>query len=136
MDRKAQLRPETPQQIYIAPALMAKGKVFSHTDRLDRSEIVDHFANELLARQFAERFIEINQQHRIRSQRFESPQALGQGINERRDAMGGDDGARVLPKRHDQGLRSRRSGVANSSANDLLVPEMNAVKKADGHAHG
>ena len=87
-----------------------------------------------LARLPAEFFVEMNQQQRVRAQRFNRAQFLRQRINQRRHPVRRDDGVRMPVERNHQRNGVVLARVGDGLADDLLMAEMDAVKKADGQA--
>ena len=82
----------------------------------------------------AEFFVEMNQQQDVRAQRFDRAQFLRQRINQRRHAVGRHHGIGVPVERDHQRQGVMLPRVGDGLADDLLVTEMDAVKKADGQA--
>ena len=122
------------QQRDIAAALVAKNEIRPHANALDFSEVAGQSADERLAGLPAERAVEMNQQQRVRAQRFNRAQFLRQRINQRRHAVGRDHGAGVPVERDHQRNGVVLPRVGDGLADDLLMAEMNAVENADGQA--
>lgn len=125
---------ELLEQLDVAAAFMAEDEIGADAEALDTFEIAGEAADEGFTRLLAEGFIEVNQEENVRAQSFDGAQFLGQGIDEGRDAVWGDDGARVAIKSEDEGEGFVRAGVGDGLANDLLVAQMDAVEEADGEA--
>ena len=83
---------------------------------------------------FAEFFVEVNFQQRVRAERFNRAQFLRQRINQRRHAVRRDDGVRMPVKRQHQRDGVVLARVGDGLPDDLLMAEMHAVKHADGQA--
>ena len=132
---ETQFVPEFFKQRDIAAALVAENKIRAHAQALDFSEVAGQSADERLAGLPAERAIEMNQQQRVRAQRFNRAQFLRQRINQRRHAVGRDHDAGVPVERDHQRNGVVLTRVGDGLADDLLMTEVDAVKNADGQAN-
>ena len=134
MHRKFQLRPQLPQQLDIPAPLVAEDKIRPDAQALDAAQVARQPPNERLAGLLAERLVEVDQQQRVGAQRFDRAQLLRQGIDQRRHPAGGHHRVRVPIKRDHQPNRLVLFGVGEGLPDDLLVPQVHAVKEADGQA--
>ena len=76
----------------------------------------------------------MNQQQRVRAQRFDRPQFLRQRINQQRHAVGRDHGAGMPVEGEHQRNGVVLPRVGDGLADDPLMAEVDAVKNADGQA--
>ena len=81
---------------------MAENKVAADAKAFDLAQVASQTANECFAALLTEGLVEMNEEQRVRPQRFNHPQLLRQRINQRRHAAGRDDGAWMPVKRDDQ----------------------------------
>src|ERR1700722_2597509 len=114
---------------------MPKNKIGAHANAVDFSKIARQPANKYLARLLAELFIELDQQNIFRSRRLEDAQFLRQRINKRRRLVRRDHHVGMLVKCQDEWHAVVLVRVGDRLAKDLLVPQMDAVKKTDGQAN-
>ena len=114
---------------------MAEDKICPDADALDFLQVSSQTVNELLTSLLAECLIKMDQQERVGTKRFDGAQFLWERINKGRDAGGRNDGIRVTIKSNHERDSIVLTRVANGLANDLLMPEMHAVKKANGQTH-
>ena len=131
---ETQFTAEFFKQRDIAAALVAKNKIRADAEALDFSEVARQAADERLAGLPAECSVEMNQQQRVRAERFDRAQFLRQRINQRRHAVGRDDGVGMPVERDHQRDGVVLARVGDGLADDLLMAEVDAVKKADGQA--
>ena len=113
---------------------MAEDKIRADANAVNFSKIARQAADEFLAGLLAEFFVELDQQNRVRAERFDRAQFLRQRINQRRHAVGRDDGIGMPVKSEDERDGVVLAGVGDGLPDDLLVAEMHAVKNADGQA--
>jgi hypothetical protein len=122
------------QQRHIASAFVAENKVFSHTKALNPAGLSRQTANEFLACLPAEWLVKMNQQQRIRTERFNGTQLLRQRIDQQRNTVGRDNSIGMAIKGHHQRQPFMLPGIGNGLPDDLLMTEMHAVEDTDGNA--
>ena len=135
MHREMQLRAERFEQRHISATLVAEDKIASHANALNLPQVEGQSTDESLAALFAEPPVEINQQQRIRAQRFDDTQFLRQRIDQRRNFGGRNDRAGMTIESHDQCHGVILPGIRYGLADDLLVAKMHAIEKSDGDAN-
>ena len=91
--------------------------------------------DEFLAGLPAERLVEVQEQRRVRTGGGDRPQLLRQRIDQRRHSLGRHNGIRVPVECDNDRKRLVQFGVSHGLPNNLLVPEVHAVEKADGQAN-
>ena len=134
MHREIQFRAECFQQRHIAAAFVAEREIAAHAEALNLAQVARQSADECLAGLFAERLVEMNQQQRVRAERFDGAQFLRQRINQRRHAVGRDDGVGMAIEGDDERERLVLARVGDGLPDDLLMAEMHAVEETDGQA--
>src|SRR5208282_6937039 len=134
MNGETEFAAEFFEQRDVAATFVAENKIRADTEALDLSEVARQTANEIFARLSAEFFVEMNQQQRVRAQRFNRAQFLRQRINQRRHPLRRNDGVRVPVKRNYQRNGIVLVRIGDGLADDLLMAEMDAVENADGQA--
>lgn len=132
VDAEIQFGPELLQERNIAAPLVAEDEVRAHADAVEVAEIAGQLADEAFAGLSAERLIEMNQQQGVRSERFDGLDFSRQGIDQRWHAVWRDDGARVAVEGEDHGEAVGLAGGGEGSPDDLLMPEVDAIKDAEG----
>src|SRR5882724_8506986 len=120
------------QEADIATPFVAEGEVASHAKALELAEVARKAADEGFAGLFAERAVKMNQQQRIGGKGADDAQFLGERIDQRGDAIGRDDGVGVAVESDHEGDGFVLDGVGDGLADDLLVPQVDAVEEADG----
>ena len=134
MHREAQLPPQLAQQLHIPAPLMAENEVGPDAETLEAAQVARQFSHKGLARLFAESPVEADEQQRVRAQGLNRAQFPGRRIDQRRHPIGSHDDARLRIERDHQHDRVMMPGIREGLANDLLVPQMHAVKKTDAQA--
>ena len=125
---------QTVEERDVAPALMSKGELRPHADAVDVAAVADEGADEVLGGLFAEGAVEVEEEGGVQAEGFDGAEFLGQGVEERRDASGGDDGGGMGVEGDDDGERAVLAGVHQGLPEDLLVAEVDAIKRANGDA--
>ena len=132
-------RPCTPkpsaEQLDVAVALVAKGKVCANADAVDVPEAGGQFADERLARFAAERLVKPDDQRGVEAKRLDGAEPLGAGLQQRRGAAGGDDGGGVTVERDRDGQRLVLVAVLDGLSQHLLMAKVHTVEHADRKAH-
>src|SRR3989454_9244623 len=123
------------QQGDIPAPPVTEGERAADAQAVDRTEVSRQAANELLARNLAERLVEANQQRGVDSQRFDDAQLFRERVNQRRIPFRSDDGIGVTVECDGKGDAFVLAGVLDGLPDYLLMPEMYAVKHPHGHAH-
>lgn len=134
VDGEVEFGTELAEQFDIAGAAVSEGEVGADADAVDVAEVVDKAADEVGRGQFTEGAVEVEEQGGIHAEGFDAAEFLGEGTDERRDAVGGDDGGGVGVEGDDDGFGAVLAGVHQGLTDDLLVTKMYAVKGADGEA--
>src|SRR5208337_4776095 len=134
MDLKSQLLAQPLQQLDIARATRAKGEIGSDTKAAQVPEVSGEIANEGLAALGAEALVEMDQQQGVNSQRLDGAQLLRKRINQRRHARGRDHRIGVTIKSEDQRLALAPARICDRLANDLLMTQVDPIKKTNRHA--
>ena len=91
MDGETGFAPNFFQQRDVAAALVTKDKIRADAQALNFSQIARQPPDEFLPGLPAELFVKMNQQQRVRPERFNRAQFLRQRINQRRNVVGRDD---------------------------------------------
>ena len=134
MHRKPEFFSQPAEQRDVAGALVAEGEFSADAKALDPRQIFRQSANEHFAGLLAESFIEMNQQQRVRSERFNHAQLLRQRLNQWRHARRSHHGVGMTIERENQRRGFVLAGVSNGLPDDLLMSEVHAVEETDREA--
>jgi hypothetical protein len=130
-NREPQFVAKLTKELDVASTFVAKKKISADTQALDLPKAVCELADENGSGLFAEKLIEMEQQQRVRSERFYGAQLLRQRVDEQWYALGSDGGVGVAIERDNESNRFVLVGIGDRLANYLLMANMNAVKESN-----
>jgi hypothetical protein len=132
VDNKLQFATKLFQYRDIAAAFVAENEVGTNTNALNSAQFLGELTYERFTRQLAEQTVKAKYQQSIRSERLDGAHFLRLRINQRRDAVGGNNRTRVLVEGDDQCDSVLLACIGNGLPYDLLMAEMHAVEHTNG----
>ncbi len=136
VDLEAEFAPERLEELDIPGALMAEVESFADAEAGERSEVLRQESNEGIGGLLPEVVGELEDEGGVEPQAGEGVQSLGEGIDEGRGAMRGDDGVWVPVEGDGDGVTVSGPGVREGLLEDALVAQVHPVEHADGGADG
>src|SRR5262245_6435964 len=130
MHHKMQFPPELFEQLDVATATVAESERAPHAEAVHVTEIADQLPYELFTWLLAEGPVEVNQQRHVDPKRFHHSKLLGRGIDQGRIPFRRDHRIGMTIKRDGQSQCLMLPGIFDRLPEDLLVPEMHAIKHA------
>jgi len=134
MDDKVEFRTQFAQQFHIPAAPMPKHEIGPYAYAADLPSFVVQSLDKIVTALPAELLIEVNEQGGIDTERLDNLKFSTKRINQSGCSVRCNDGIGMTIERHNQRHRFMLTCVIRGLMNDLLVPQMNTIKKTNRDA--